>query len=304
MTPRAFVLILLSAWFHATWNMIAKKQGASLAFYAFLALVGTLWSSAVGFFTPLRFSAQPPAFHAWLAGMLASELCYAIGLKLSYRSLDMSTAYPMMRSIPLILVAGITATFRIGKPLSAYAITGMAMVFVGCLLIPLGKFSDFRPSRYCDRSLIYILIVALGTSGYTICDNQAQHVLLDAATAAGIDVSKPMVALTYYSFRATSLCTLLWIVVLCGRPTRAEAAALFRKRTWLPFVAGICSSLTYVLVLVAMNFVSNVSYVQAFRQIGLVFGLLEGVLILKERCTAPKVAGLALILSGLAVSVI
>lgn len=31
MTPLAFVLILASAAFHATWNMVAKKEGASLA---------------------------------------------------------------------------------------------------------------------------------------------------------------------------------------------------------------------------------------------------------------------------------
>ena len=121
--------------------------------------------------------------------------------------------------------------------------------------------------------------------------------------AAAPDVAKPMVSLTYYSFRAVPLVAVLWLVVLCGRESRAEAVALWRRRDWLPLVAGCCSTLTYVLVLVAMNFVSNVAYVQAFRQIGLVFGLLEGVFVLKERCTAPKVAGIALILAGLAVSV-
>ena len=62
--------------------------------------------------------------------------------------------------------------------------------------------------------------------------------------------------------------------------------------------------MTYALVLMAMNFATNVAYVQAFRQIGLVFGLLEGVLILRERCRAPKLAGIAFILVGLAVSVL
>ena len=303
MTPLAFVLILLSAGLHATWNMIAKKSGASLAFYAILGTVGALWSSGVRFFTPLHLLSQPPAFHAWLVGMIAAELLYATGLRLAYRSLDMSTAYPMMRSIPLLLLAGITALFGFGKPLGPLALIGMTMVFVGCLLIPLRQFSDFRLSRYLDRSFGYILLVALGTTGYTLCDSQAQRVMIDAAATAGIAVTKPMVSLSYYSFRAITLVSVLWIVVLCGRETRAEAADLLRRRSWMPVLAGCCSSMTYVLVLVAMNFVTNVSYVQAFRQIGLIFGLLEGVFILKERCTAPKVIGLALILSGLAVSV-
>lgn len=303
MTPLAFVLILASAGLHATWNMIAKRQGATLAFYATLGAVGMLWSTGVRFFSPLRFLDQPPAFHAWLAGMLVSELCYARGLFLSYRALDMSTAYPMMRSLPLLFLAGITALCGFGKPLGVHALCGMATVFAGCLLIPLRRFADFKPARYLDRSFLYILLVALGTTGYTLCDSQAQRVML-AAVPEGVEVSKPLLSLTYYAFRAATLTTTLWILVLCQRETRAEAADLFRHRAWVPLTTGICSSLTYVLVLVAMNFVSNVSFVQAFRQIGLLFGLLEGVFILKERCTAPKVVGLILILTGLAVSVL
>ena len=304
MTSLAFVLILFSTALHATWNMIAKKSGASLAFYALLGTIGTAWSLFVRFFTPLGFFSQPPVFYAWLAGMTASELCYAFGIKLSYRALDMSIAYPMMRSIPLLLLAGITAAFGFGKPLSPHALCGMAMVFAGCLLTPLRRFSDFSPSRYFDRSFGYILLVALGTTGYTLCDSQAQCAMRDGAAAGGIEISNTLLSLTYYSFRSLVLVTVLWILVLCGRESRAEAADLWRRRNWMPLVAGCCSTLTYTLVLVAMNFVSNVSYVQAFRQIGLVFGLLEGIFILHERCSAPKVAGVALILAGLAVSVL
>ena len=304
MTPLAFFLILASAVLHATWNMMAKKTGASLAFYATLGTVGLLWSSVVRHFSPLGFLSQPPAFHGWLCGMLVGELCYAYGIKLAYRTLDMSTAYPMMRSIPLLLLAGITSAFGFGKPLGWHALVGMAMVFAGCLVIPMRDFSDFRLSRYVDRSFGYVLLVALGTTVYTLCDSQAQRVMIGAADAAGIAVPKPLLSLTYYSFRAATLVTVLWIVVLCGRETRAEAAALRQHGLGLALLAGLCSSLTYGLVLIAMNFVTNVSFVQAFRQIGLLFGLLEGVFFLHERCTAPKVAGIVLILSGLVLSVL
>ena len=175
----------------------------------------------------------------------------------------------------------------------------MAMVFAGCLLTPLKRFSDFQLSRYLDHSFLYIVIVALGTTGYTLCDSQAQAVM----RAAAPDVARPMVSLSYYSFRAMTLTSVLWVAVLCGRKSRAEAAELWRHRPWMPLLAGCCSSLTYVLVLTAMNFATNVSYVQAFRQVGLIFGLLESFFILHERCTLPKVAGVALILAGLAVSV-
>ena len=53
-----------------------------------------------------------------------------------------------------------------------------------------------------------------------------------------------------------------------------------------------------------MNHVNNVSYVQGFRQLGLVIGMLEGIFILKERCTLTKVLGVTLIVSGLVMTVI
>ncbi len=52
----------------------------------------------------------------------------------------------------------------------------------------------------------WILLVALGTTGYTFCDSQAQRAMADAAEAAGIAVSKPALSLAYYSFRAVELC--------------------------------------------------------------------------------------------------
>ena len=118
------------------------------------------------------------------------------------------------------------------------------------------------------------------------------------------EVSKPLLSMTYYSFRATTLSIVLWIVALSFSTTRAEVADMWRRRSWMPVLAGLCSSLTYLLVLMSMNFVSNVSYVQAFRQLGLPIGMLEGFFILRERCTAPKIAGIVLILSGLALSVL
>ena len=72
----------------------------------------------------------------------------------------------------------------------------------------------------------------------------------------------------------------------------------------MPFVGGICASGTYVLVLIAMNYVTNVSYVQVCRQLGLPIGMAAGILVLKERSTPVKWVGVALILIGFAVAVL
>ena len=61
---------------------------------------------------------------------------------------------------------------------------------------------------------------------------------------------------------------------------------------------------SYGLVLIAMNYVTNVSYVQVFRQLGLLVGVAGGIIILKERCSATKIIGSLLIVTGLIMTVL
>lgn len=68
-----------------------------------------------------------------------------------------------------------------------------------------------------------------------------------------------------------------------------------------PYLAGAFAAYAYLLVLLAMNLVTNVSYIQAFRQLSLPVGMALGFIILKEKFTMPKIVALALILGGLAV---
>ena len=46
-----------------------------------------------------------------------------------------------------------------------------------------------------------------------------------------------------------------------------------------------------MLILLALAFVTNVSYVAAFRQCSILLGVAFGVLVLKKPAFAPKVAG-------------
>ena len=48
-----------------------------------------------------------------------------------------------------------------------------------------------------------------------------------------------------------------------------------------------------------MQFVTSVTYIQAFRQLSLPIGVLAGIFLLHERCPLPKIAGVILIVAGL-----
>ena len=300
MTPLAFFLIVFSAGLHASWNLLAKRSSMSITFYAVLGLFSALLWQHVWFWTPVKVFTLPPLFWVYLSCVMVSEFLYCNWLVRTYRSLELSTAYPMMRALPLIIIPIVTWIAGWGKPLSGFAILGMLVVFIGCLLMPQKKFSDFHLKDYFNKHMFFVLMVACGISGCTIFDSQAQSVLREAYP----DVAKPVVSLSYYCCRGALLTLLLFITVLSIPQERKNLAEFIRQRNWIPALAGVFSSLAYSSVLLAMNYVTNVTYVQIFRQLGLVIGVAGGIFILKERAAAPKIAGVTLILLGLAISVL
>ena len=120
----------------------------------------------------------------------------------------------------------------------------------------------------------------------------------------GVEFSKPLLSITYYSTRGVLLSTTLLSMTLLIPRQRERFFEMWKECKWVPFLAGIFASLTYVLVLIAMNYVDNVSYVQVFRQLGLIIGLFEGIFILKEKGALPKYIGVFLIVCGLILSVL
>ena len=85
--------------------------------------------------------------------------------------------------------------------------------------------------------------------------------------------------------------------VLGCKKERQELCQIWKR--YPVYVAGIFSASAYVLVLLAMKFVTNVSFVQAFRQMSLPIGILAGIFILKESSSAPKITGILLVIAGL-----
>ena len=300
MTLWAFLLIVFSACLHASWNLLAKRSAMTVAFYTVICITAvTMWCH-VQFWTPLKVWQMPLLFYLYIAGSVASDAVYCLGLVRAYRTMEMSTAYPMMRSLPLLFTAAVTSVAGWGAPLTPLALLGMLVVFIGCMIMPMKDFKSFRWQDYLNSKMFFIMIVACGTTGYTIFDSQAQGVLRQVYT----DAAKPLISLSYYSTRGICLTATLLILTLILPGELTNFKNIFCRKQWMAFAAGAFASLTYVTVLLAMNYVTNVSYVQVFRQLGLIFGLLGGIIILKERCSAPKITGTLLIIAGLVITVL
>lgn len=289
----AFVLIFFSVFFHVAWNMISKSTKPSMAFYTLMSATASVIWLPFFLLSDIRLTELPWKFHVFLFSSVVGEVLYVFGLARAYRWNDISLVYPVVRALPVLMVAAVTILFGLGKQPGSIALFGMVLITAGCFLMPLRKFSDFSLKRYITSVVGFILLAAAGTTLYTIFDSSAIRIIREGTGRISI-----MDTLAYLFLIEFGLTVGELLVVATNRTERA----LFKKmfgRTVYPVLAGGCSSSAYALVLFAMGYVTNVSYIQAFRQMSLPLGFFAGMLILKEKGTVPKVLGMALILTGL-----
>ena len=296
MTLFAFVLVFISVFLHVAWNFISKSVKPSLAFYMLMSGTSACILLPFFVFSDLRLASLPMAFFYLLFGSIAAEMMYMAGLAYAYRKSDISLSYPLVRALPVLMVAVLTVIFGIGQAPGKTALFGMLVISVGCVFMPLKRFGDFSIRLYGNKVIIFILLGALGTTGYTLADSSAVMLI-----RAVFERESVMDLLAYLFLIEFGLCVGQMFFVFSIKSERAEFKRLFMRSIY-PCLAGVCASSAYALVLLAMRNVTNVSYIQAFRQMSLPLGFIAGILILKESGNMPKTVGMILIVAGLVIT--
>jgi len=295
MTLTALILISCSIFLHVGWNMISKATRPSMAFYTLMSATGATVCLPFFLMSEWRLNALPPQFFGLCAASIAFEIIYVFGLARAYKSNDISLVYPMIRALPVLLTAALTLLLGIGRPFGPAVFGGMVMIACGCMIMPFASFRRIDCSVWRSRMTVFILLGAAGTTGYTLCDSRAMGFIRESSSSGASDLIGTLGFLFMIEL-GLSLGSLL--VVLSDRRERLLFSHMFGK-TLYPSLAGCCSSGAYVLVLLAMGHVNNVSYIQAFRQLSLPVGFFFGVFLLREKGSPPKVCGMVLIVAGL-----
>ena len=211
---------------------------------------------------------------------------------------DLSLAYPLVRALPVLLIAGLSLAAGKGGEIQTGSLLGMLLIAAGCIILPMSRFQWPHWRHYMGAVYLMVLIAAVGTTGYTMIDDEALRQLRQSE-AIGLDNAQ--ITLLFVALQTTSTALILGTASLLVRSQRRQLGSYFQQRSLILSAAltGLVIAGTYGLVLAAMAYVSNVSYVAAFRQLSIPIGAFLGITLQHEARYRPKLLGIGIILVGL-----
>lgn len=292
----AAVLIIISAFMHAGWNFISKRRNPSLAFFFVTAVFAALIVSPILYIHRGLLGLLPTAVWWLVLATGIAQMVYFFGLAGAYRRGDISLAYPLARALPVLLVAAISLLWGSGGKIGAIGLLGMVLITGGCIILPLPHFQKLRLRNYRDVVILMAVVAAIGTTGYTLLDDASLRQL-----RAVLPLNNSQVTLLFMSLQSSSTALMLGLGTLLYPPERQQLHQIWQSRSLLLIgvVTGVIIMATYGLVLASMAYVTNVSYVAAFRQLSIPIGAILGLTLQQEPRYLPKLIGIGIVSIGL-----
>jgi len=284
----ALILTLLASFFHAIWNLLAKKADERLIFFwlmLWIAVILYLPAFAVVSFTEIipnlfsvvSFTKAIPNIAWWY--IVATGIIHALYftfLSLAYQKGDLSLVYPLARGTAPLLVPFIAFIF-IDESLSRVGFIGICFVIMGIYLIHLDAFSfaalkkPFIAMKQSSTKLAFLTGITIAC--YSVVDK------------VGVGYVNPFQYI-YLMFLLTALCLAPYAILTKRRIIRD----VWNKFKISLIVVGFLCLFTYMLVLFAMR-LSEVSYIVSVRQSSLIFATILGLTVLKEKHGRQKIVG-------------
>jgi drug/metabolite transporter (DMT)-like permease len=271
----ALALVLMAAFAHASWNLLAKGAtgGAVFVWLTTLAAVAALAPLAAGALLTGS-AAVSAAGAAFMAGSGALHSAYFVAVQRGYRVGDLSLVYPVARGTgPLLATLGAVAVLGERPRL---------VVAVGIALICLAVLSLAGRPRRADRAAIgYALLTGVLIALYTVWDKHAVD---------GLGQS-PVV---YLCGNYVVMLVLLAPAVLRHRGLLGPT---WRDHRRAVVGVGLLGPLAYLLVLVALAS-TDVAFVAPAREVSIVVATALGVRLLGEGDRRRRIAASAVIVAG------
>jgi drug/metabolite transporter (DMT)-like permease len=265
--------VLFAALMHASWNALVKSRGDT-----FLAMVLVISGGGLLGAFALPFLAAPaPASWPFIAASSTAQMAYYALLVETYRSGDMSHAYPLMRgSAPLLVaLAGGPLT---GERLDMAQWFAVMLICGGILALYASARSGAAAAR---RTTAFALLTACVIACYTMIDG------------AGVRRSGAPLAYTIWIFMLSGAGILAWALAVRGR----DLLAFARANAHLVPLGGVATLGSYAIALWAMT-LAPVAAIAALRETSILFATGIAALVLRERVGVARLSAAALVACG------
>jgi drug/metabolite transporter (DMT)-like permease len=270
-----FLMVLVAALVHATWNALVKTDSDRLALIRVLSFTQFALSLCLVPFVP----APAPESWPYLAASTVLSTGYMLFLNRAYQTADLSLVYPLARGVAPFIVA-VVSVGLLGEQLGRASQLAILLIGLGITSLALARgaasLRDWRP-------MVLALVTGSFIGAYTIVDGLGVRA---AESAHGY-----MIWLTLASALLIVACT-SWLQR--GRRTRMNP----RSRA-VGVAAGIMSYGSAWVVMWALS-LAPLALVSALRETGIVFAVIIGIVFLKERVNLARLASIALTLIGTA----
>jgi uncharacterized membrane protein len=287
MSWQGILLVLFSATCHAAWNLLSKSSGGPIAF----SRQALRWS-AICYLLPILLI-QPQVVYSprYLICVVTSGVAvglFFLFLSLAYQHGQVSVAYPIARSFPILVVTWVAMLW--GRYPSGLGLGGILLIMVGCFVLPMQRFTlgpeGFAPGNYFNRSCFWALMAALATSVFAIIDK----------IAAGSIVTKDFIPSLLTGVNYVYLQNLVAAGVMEVSTFRLKQPAPASHRPHA-IAAGLIFLVSYTLIILALER-EPVAYVVSFRQISIVIAAVVSLIWIEKQAHLPRMAGIALIFVG------
>jgi drug/metabolite transporter (DMT)-like permease len=273
MPIEVFLMVLGAALVHATWNALIKTDGDRLS------LIKIMSGAQIGVSLCLIPFVTAPATACW-PFLLASSVLntgYMLLLNRAYQSGDLSLVYPFARGVAPLVVATVSVT-ALGEKLTYFNQAAVVLIGLGITSLALTQ----RPTSLIDlRPVVFAIATGIFIAGYTIVDGLGARVAGSAHSY--------MIWL--------SLVTSIIIVACAHWLQRGQQVPIGRRTRNAGIAAGVMSYGSSWVVIWALT-LAPITLVSALRETGVVFAVVIGVVILKERLSLSRLASIAATLIG------